>query len=111
MLLYAKLKLSEYPSIGSGIMELCDNLLTNTNLLNEIVKSSGRLSYVNFSHFKGIDMEVSLADFSDAKKQRQLRDTLTEFKKFALARDIALKCRIEVDSVWSQWYEFFCFAY
>lgn len=49
-------------------------------------------------------MEVCLADFSDPKKQRLLRDTLVEFKKFALARDIALKCRIEVDSVWAQWY-------
>lgn len=86
MVLYAKLQ---------GNLQLSDNILVHIDLLSDIVKNC-----------EGIDLVVSLPDFLDPSKLRIVRDTLKKNKKYELARDLSLKCGIEVDCVWAEWYPF-----
>lgn len=85
MVLYAKLQ---------GNLQLCDNLLAHIDLILEIVRNSA-----------GIELIIALPDFLDQSKLRNIRDILKQHKMYELARDLSLKCGIEVDCVWAEWYE------
>eukprot|EP01127_Copromyxa_protea_P019467 TRINITY_DN632_c0_g1_i2.p1 TRINITY_DN632_c0_g1~~TRINITY_DN632_c0_g1_i2.p1 ORF type:complete len:680 (-),score=122.40 TRINITY_DN632_c0_g1_i2:27-2066(-) len=83
MLLYAKLQ---------GNLQLVDNILVHVDLISEIVKNG-----------LGMDLQISLPDLLDPAKLRITRDALQKNKKYELARDLSLKCGIEVDCVWAEW--------
>jgi zinc finger FYVE domain-containing protein 26 len=89
LLTYAKFQFIKDPNSSSGTV-LCDSFLGHVELLQSLLISK-------------CPVTVSLKDFSDKKKVRQLRDKLIAEDLMKLATEVASKCGIEAEPVWASW--------
>lgn len=70
---------------------LCDTILSHVEILKQIIYQNCNIG------------SISLSDLSQQNRARQIRDTLIQLDHLNLALNVATRCQIESDPVWTQW--------
>lgn len=87
VLFYGKVKLLKN---NPSEVEMFDSYLGNIFLMQDILESKANIS-------------ISLKDFTQKAKLNSIKETLVKQKVFKIAKNFALKCRLEMDTVWLAW--------
>ncbi|EFC39804.1 predicted protein [Naegleria gruberi] len=70
---------------------LCDTILSHVEILKQIIYHNCAIG------------SISLSDLSQQNRARQIRDSLIQLDHLNLALNVATRCQIESDPIWTQW--------
>jgi len=70
---------------------LCDTILSHVDILKQIIYQNCPIG------------NISLSDLSQQNRARQIRDSLIQLDHLNLALNVATRCQIESDPIWTQW--------